>query len=136
MMRLNPESDTLRDQIVTSPWISLRPANAPRPNDALIAVMVVTASELPAAITRPNLIALTTMTIFASTTMSGLAVPCASMIEPQQMRIASIHITPSSHCSRKRARLWRPYANNMGLTRSTPEAELLHHRTQLIGSDA
>jgi hypothetical protein len=70
-MRLRPDSEAMKDQVVTRPYSWLNSANAPMPNAALIAVMVEIAKDAPAANTRPNRLAPMTTMVIANTTISG-----------------------------------------------------------------
>src|SRR3984885_13177157 len=97
MMMLKPDNDAMNDQIVTRPCNWLNWENAPMLNAALIAVMVEMTNEAPAASTSPKRIALTTTSMNANTTISGLPrSPGASMIEAQQISSASSHRPPSA----------------------------------------
>src|SRR5580700_8966693 len=132
MIRLKPDRETIRDQIMTTLMVLSSCANAPTVNVALIAVTVTIANDPTAATTRPKRMALTTTRTFASTTINGLVLgDCASKAQLQQKTSPISQSAPSAQCSSTRAKLLRLYASKIGPTRNTPEAVLLHQRIQI-----
>src|SRR5258708_32451272 len=128
MMMLNPDKDAMNDQIVTRPSNWLNCAKTPMLKAALIAVMVEITNEAPAARTSPKRIALTTTSMNANTTISGLPrSPGASMIEAQQISSPSSHRPPSAQGAAKRAKLLRLHAIKLGPPSTGPEGAYPNH---------